>query len=96
MYDPNRHCGGFTDTEEVAKQVSNDQEDQEEQAQVKNDGTRGGDDAVLLPPIEIQNMIQFFGCKPGGAVEARTEMINDVKQALDTRFDKRNLCCNIP
>ena len=57
VYDPNRHCGGFTDTEEVSKQVSNDQEDQEEQAQVKNDGTRGGDDAVLLPPIEIQNMI---------------------------------------
>ena len=23
-------------------------------------------------------------------------MIKDVKEALDTRFDKRNLCCNVP
>ena len=63
---------------------------------MKDAEVRGGADTVLLPPIEIINIIEYFGCPSGAGVDANTKMMEDVKWVLVNLFDKKNLCCNIP
>ena len=55
---------------------------------------RGSTD--LLPTFMILNMIMVFGCPPALGVNAKTKMIQDVRDALITRFNKMNLTCDIP
>ena len=52
--------------------------------------------ANLLPPIERQNVVVMFGCKPSDGVMIDTKMIFDVRHVMEHRLNREKLILEIP
>ena len=49
-----------------------------------------------LPPSKRLNVVLTFGCKPSSGINYDSLMVENSKDALETRFDKKKLTLEIP
>ena len=101
IYDPQQNWG-FESKEKAEEYYAGDQkqvvpsENIKEQPQNTEEESKARGDTAVVIKVNRQNIVIFFGTKPGLGVAANTKMIRDVAQIFLTQYSRVTFTVGIP